>query len=194
MKKASINRKTSETNIKLSLNLEGKSSSQIDTQIPFLDHMLSLLAKHGGLDLKLKARGDLKIDEHHTTEDIGICLGQAVKKALGNKKNINRFGHAYAPMDESLVLVCVDISGRPYLIYNMFLEDKRIDKFYIGLIEDFFKAFVNNAQITLHINMVYGQNIHHIIEACFKALGLALSEAAGKSPRKRGIPSTKGRI
>jgi imidazoleglycerol-phosphate dehydratase len=164
----------------------------IDTSIPFLDHMLSLMSKHGLIDLKIKAKGDIDIDFHHTVEDVGIVLGKAVKQALGDMKGISRYGQASVPMDESLASVCIDISGRPYLVYRVvFPKKSRLRSFDPDLIEDFFQAFVNNSNITLHVDSPYGRNTHHIIEAIFKALGRALKQAVTIDPRVKGVPSTK---
>ncbi|MEE8185821.1 MAG: imidazoleglycerol-phosphate dehydratase HisB, partial [Thermodesulfobacteriota bacterium] len=162
---------------------------------PFLDHMLSLFAKHGLSDLKIKAKGDVDVDYHHTVEDVGICLGEALNKALGDKKGIRRYGSIAVPMDEALSSVSLDISDRPYLVYKVnFPKKARIKNFDPDLIEDFLQAFVNRSGITLHINVPYGRNIHHMIEAIFKALGRALSDAVRLDPRIKGVMSTKGRL
>ena len=195
MRKASIKRKTKETDISLDLNLDGRGSYSINTSIPFLDHMLSLMCKHGLFDIKLKANGDVDIDDHHTVEDIGIVLGKALKQALGDMKGINRYGQASMPMDEALASVSIDISGRPYFVYKVeFPKKSKLKDFDPDLIEDFLQAFVNNSSITLHINALYGRNIHHIIEAIFKGLGRALREAVTINPKVKGIPSTKGKL
>ncbi|MDI6743793.1 MAG: imidazoleglycerol-phosphate dehydratase HisB [Thermodesulfovibrionales bacterium] len=195
MRKALIKRKTKETDISLDLNLDGRGSYSINTSIPFLDHMLSLMCKHGLFDMKLKAKGDIAIDDHHTVEDIGIVLGKAVKQAGGDMKGIARYGQASVPMDEALASVSIDISGRPYLVYKVeFPEKSKLKDFDPDLIEDFLQAFVSNSSITLHINALYGRNIHHIIEAVFKGLGRALREAVTINPRVKGIPSTKGKL
>ena len=195
MRKAMLKRKTKETNISLDLNLDGRGSYSINTCIPFLDHMLSLMCKHGFFDIKLKAKGDIDIDNHHTVEDIGIVLGKALKQALGDMKGINRYGQASVPMDEALASVSLDISGRPYFVYKVeFPKKSKLKDFDPDLIEDFLQAFVSNSSITLHINALYGRNIHHIIEAIFKGLGRALREAVSKDKRIKGIPSTKGRL
>ncbi|HBO84771.1 MAG: imidazoleglycerol-phosphate dehydratase [Deltaproteobacteria bacterium GWC2_42_11] len=194
-RKAKINRKTKETDISLELNLDGRGVYNIKTPIPFLDHMLSLFARHGLFDLKVKAKGDIDIDYHHTVEDTGICLGDAVKKALGNKKGIKRYGSAAVPMDEAIASVSIDISDRPYLAYKVILPKKaKIKDFDADLAEDFFQAFANRSGMTLHINVPYGRNIHHMIEAIFKAFGRALSEAASINPKIKGIMSTKGKL
>ena len=195
MRKALIERKTKETDIKLTLNLDGKGQYSINTSIPFLDHMLSLMCKHGIFDMKLKAKGDIEIDYHHTVEDIGIVFGKAVKQTLGDMKGISRFGQATVPMDEALASVSIDISGRPYLVYRIaFPKKSKIKNFDPDLIEDFLQAFVSNSGITLHVESPYGRNTHHIIEAIFKALGRALRNAVCIDPRIKGIPTTKGQL
>jgi imidazoleglycerol-phosphate dehydratase len=195
MRTAKIERKTKETDIKLTLNLDGKGLYSIDTSIPFLDHMLSLMCKHGIFDMKLKAKGDIEIDYHHTVEDIGIVLGKAVKQAIGNMKGISRFGQATVPMDEALASASIDISGRPYLVYKVaFPKKSKIKNFDPDLIEDFLQAFVSNSSITLHVESPYGRNTHHIIEAVFKSLGRALKNAVSIDPRIKGIPTTKGQL
>jgi len=194
-RKAQINRKTKETDIMLNLNLDGRGIYDIRTSIPFLDHMLSLFAKHGLFDLKIKARGDIEIDYHHTVEDIGICLGDAVKKALGAKAGIKRYGTAFVPMDEAIASVSMDISDRPYLVYKVAMPKKsKIKNFEADLIEDFLQAIVNRSSMTLHVSVPYGRNIHHIVEAIFKAFGRALREATTVDPRIKGVMSTKGRL
>jgi len=195
MRTAKVERKTKETDIKLYINLDGKGQYSIDTSIPFLDHMLSLMCKHGVFDIKLKAKGDIDIDYHHTVEDIGIVLGKALKQAIGNMKGISRFGQATVPMDEALASVSLDISGRPYLVYKVeFPKKSKIKNFDPDLIEDFLQAFVSNSSITLHVDSPYGRNTHHIIEAVFKALGRALKNAISIDPRIKGIPTTKGKL
>jgi len=195
MRKALIERKTKETDIKLTLNLDGKGQYSINTSIPFFDHMLSLMCKHGIFDMNLKAKGDIEIDFHHTVEDIGIVLGKALKQTLGDMKGISRFGQAMVPMDEALASVSIDISGRPYLVYRVFFPKKsKIKNFDPDLIEDFLQAFVSNSGITLHVESPYGRNTHHIIEAIFKALGKALRNAVYIDPRIKGIPTTKGQL
>ena len=195
MRKALIERKTKETDIKLTLNLDGKGQYSINTSIPFFDHMLSLMCKHGIFDMKLKAKGDIEIDYHHTVEDIGIVFGKAVKQALGDMKGISRFGQATVPMDEALASVSIDISGRPYLVYRVaFPKKSKIKNFDPDLIEDFLQAFVSNSGITLHVESPYGRNTHHIIEAVFKALGRALRNAVYIDPRIKGILTTKGQL
>lgn len=195
MRKASIKRKTKETDISMDLNLDGKGSYSIKTSIPFLDHMLSLMCKHGLFDIKLRAKGDIEIDYHHTVEDIGIVLGKAVKLALGDMKGITRYGQASVPMDEALAFVSLDISGRPYLVYKVeFSKKAKIKSFEPDLVEDFLQAFASNSGLTLHVNVPYGRNIHHIIEAIFKGIGRALREAVSIDRRMKGIPTTKGLI
>jgi len=195
MRTAKIDRKTKETDIKLTFNLDGKGKYSIDTSIPFLDHMLSLMCKHGIFDMKLKAKGDIDIDYHHTVEDVGIVLGKAVKQALGDMKGISRFGQAMVPMDEALASVSLDISGRPYLVYKVeFPKRGKLKNFDQDLIEDFLQAFVSNSGITLHVGSPYGRNTHHIIEAIFKALGRALRNAVSVDPRIKGLPTTKGKL
>ena len=192
MRTARVDRKTKETDIKIELNLDGEGKYNINTAIPFLDHMLSLTSKHGLFDLKIKAKGDIDIDDHHTVEDVGITLGKAVRQALGDMKGITRYGQAAVPMDEALAEVCLDISGRPYLIYRVeFPKRSKIKDFDPDLIEDFLQAFVSNTSITLHVQSHYGRNTHHIIEAIFKALGRALRQAVTIDPRVKGVPSTK---
>jgi len=192
MRTVKIERKTKETEIKLGINLDGTGEYLIDTSIPFLDHMLSLMSKHGLIDLKIKAKGDIDIDFHHTVEDVGIVLGKAVKQALGDMKGISRYGQASVPMDEALASVYIDISGRSYLVYRaVFPKKSRLRNFDPDLIEDFLQAFVSNSSITLHVDSPYGRNTHHIIEAIFKALGRALKQAVAIDPRVKGVPSTK---
>jgi imidazoleglycerol-phosphate dehydratase len=192
MRTAKVERKTKETDIRLSINLDGEGKYAIDTSIPFLDHMLSLMSKHGLLDMKIKAKGDIDIDFHHTVEDIGIVLGKAMKEALGNMQGITRYGQASVPMDEALAMVSIDISGRPYLLYKVEIPKKsKIKNFDPDLIEDFLQAFASNSSITLHVISPYGRNTHHIIEAIFKALGRALRQAVAIDPRVKGVPSTK---
>ncbi len=194
-RKSSIDRKTTETNIRLKYSIDGQGKGKVNTGVPFLDHMLSLFAKHGLFDLNIEATGDLEIDYHHTVEDIGIVLGQAITKAVGEKRGIRRYGSALLPMDETLASVALDISGRPYLVYNIPLPRRgKIREFDADLVEDFFQALVNNSGMTLHINLRYGRNIHHIFEAVFKAFGRALDEATTIDSRVSGVPSTKGRL
>jgi len=192
MRKAKIERKTKETDITVSINLDGNGTYAIHTSIPFLDHMLSLMSKHGLFNVKIKAKGDIDIDYHHTVEDLGIVLGKAVKQALGDMNGISRYGQASVPMDESLASVSLDISGRPYLVYKVeFPKKGRLRNFDPDLVEDFFQAFVSNSGITLHVSTPYGRNTHHIIEAVFKAFGRALRQSVAIDPRVKGVPSTK---
>ncbi len=195
MRTAKVERKTKETDIKVSVNLDGEGNYKIDTSIPFLDHMLSLMSKHSLFDMRIKAKGDVDIDFHHTVEDLGIVLGKAVKQALGSMEGISRYGRASVPMDEALALVSLDISGRPYLVYKVgFPRRSKLKNFDSDLIEDFLQAFVSSSSITLHVESPYGRNTHHIIEAIFKGLGKALREAVTLDPRVKGVPSTKKMI
>jgi imidazoleglycerol-phosphate dehydratase len=195
MRTAKVERKTKETDIKVAINLDGEGKYAIDTSMPFFNHMLSLMCKHGIFDMRLKAKGDIDIDYHHTVEDIGIVLGKAVKQALGNMKGISRYAQASVPMDESLASVSLDISGRPYLVYKVeFPKRSKIKDFETDLIEDFLQAFVSHSGITLHISVPYGRNTHHMIEALFKAIGRALKSAITLDPRIKGVPTTKGEL
>lgn len=190
---AEIERNTLETQIKVRVNLDGSGKSSFDTGLPFLDHMLEQVARHGMIDLEVVAKGDLHIDAHHTVEDIGITVGQAMSKALGDKKGICRYGHSYVPLDEALSRVVVDFSGRPCLVYGIEFPRARIGDFDVDLFKEFFHGLVNHAQITLHIDNLKGINAHHIAETVFKALGRALRMAAAPDPRMAGVtPSTKG--
>jgi len=192
MRKGKIKRKTRETNISVEMELDGVGRGEIDTKIPFMDHMLNLLARHGLFDLKISGQGDREVDDHHLVEDLGICLGTAVKKALGDKEGIARYGAALAPMDESLASVALDISGRPCLVYHAGLGEARIGAFDPSLLREFFKAFSDHGGITLHINVLYGKNNHHMAEAVFKAFALALRSAVQLDERIQGVMSTKG--
>ncbi len=191
---ANITRSTSETNVSATLNLDGSGASSIDTGVQFLDHMLTLFSKHGVFDLDISCKGDLGIDAHHSVEDIGICLGLALEKALGDKKGIVRFAHSYFPMDETLVRVAVDLSGRPYLVYKIKVKRERVGELESDLIEEFWKAVVTHARLNFHVELLYGRNTHHIFEALFKAAARALSLATRVDPRVQGVPSTKGVI
>lgn len=191
---ASIERITKETQIKLSLNLDGSGEAKICTSVAFLDHMLNLFARHGLFDLEVTAVGDTDIDFHHTVEDIGIVLGQAFKEALGGKAGIRRYGQASVPMDETLASVAADLSGRPFLVYNVRLPKVKIGDFDVELAKEFFQAFVNSCALNLHVNVMYGENVHHIIEACFKAAARALDQATQLDPRIEGVMSTKGKL
>jgi imidazoleglycerol-phosphate dehydratase len=189
---AHIERVTNETRIRLELNVDGGGKGTICTSVPFLDHMLNLFARHGLFDLTVEASGDIDIDFHHTVEDIGIVLGEAFKQALGDKKGIRRYGQATVPMDETLASVSIDISGRPYLVYHVTLPKVKIGDFDVELAREFFQAFVNHCGLNLHINVMYGDNVHHIIEACFKAVARAMDVATQLDPRVEGVMSTKG--
>lgn len=191
---AEIERKTKETEISLKLNLDGHGRHSIHTGIPFFDHMLSLLAYHGAIDLSIKAKGDIGVDSHHTVEDIGICLGEAIRKAIGDEKGIQRYGFAMIPMDETLGSVVLDLSMRPCLVFNMKLRRSKIGNFDLELVEEFFRALCNHARFTLHINLLYGRNSHHMVEAIFKGFGRALRQAISIDERLSGIPSTKGML
>jgi imidazoleglycerol-phosphate dehydratase len=193
-RQARIERSTRETQIVLQLNLDGTGLSTVETGIPFFTHMLEAWARHGLMDLSVDAKGDLEVDLHHTVEDVGICLGKAFKEALGDKKGIVRYGASFLPMDEALLHAAVDISGRPYLVFNVPVERTRISNFDLDLLKDFFRAFAFNAEITLHVTMHYGENLHHIAEAVFKAVGRALAEATRLNPRVAGVLSTKGSL
>ncbi len=193
-RRATITRATKETNIRVDWALDGTGLSRIKTPIPFLDHMLDLLGRHGFFDLTVQAKGDTHIDYHHTVEDVGIVLGDALKQALGDKKGIRRYGFASVPLDETLAQVTVDLSGRPYLVYNAKLPNRRIKEFDLYLFEDFFQAFVTHGAFNLHVNVLYGRNPHHIVEATFKALAKALDQATGLDGRVKGVLSTKGKL
>ena len=193
MRIAKVNRKTKETSIEAEINLDGTGIYKIDTGIGFLNHMLEQLSKHSLVDINLKAKGDLHIDLHHTTEDSGIVIGEAFAKALGDKKGIKRYAHAYIPMDETLSRVSLDISNRPYLIWNVKLKVEKLGEMDTELFKEWFQAFSQSAGITLHIENIYGDNSHHIIESCFKGLAIALRLALEKDARAEdSLPSTKG--
>ena len=195
MRKAEIQRDTRETQIRVVLDLDGHGESKLDSGIPFLDHMLDQLARHGGLDLEVKAKGDLQIDAHHTVEDIGITLGMATAKALGNKAGIRRYGHAYVPLDEALSRAVVDFSGRPGLEYHVKFTRARVGEFDVDLTHEFFQGFVNHAHATVHIDNLRGDNAHHQCETIFKAFARALRMAVEPDARAVGvIPSTKGSL
>ncbi len=189
-----VERKTRETDITIRLNLDGEGKTAIDTGIPFFDHMLELFGCHGLFDLEVRARGDLKVDFHHTVEDLGLCLGQSLLEALGDKKGISRYGSATVPMDEALAGVAVDLGGRSYLVYNPKIRRIKIGDFNVGLFRDFFRAFTAEGRFALHVNVSYGDDVHHVIEAVFKGLGRALRAAAEFDLRVKGVPSTKGRL
>ncbi len=195
MRKSKIKRKTKETNISVEVNIDGKGKYKISTGIGFLDHMLEQLSKHSLIDIFLKAKGDLKVDDHHTTEDTGIALGEAISKALGNKESIRRYGTSYIPMDDTLTRVSLDLSNRPYLVWKVNLENKQVGKMDSELFKEWFQAFSQSTGLSLHIENMYGDNNHHIIETCFKGLARSLREAISIDPREKGkIPSTKGKL
>jgi len=191
-RKAEISRKTKETDISLRLDLDGSGNPSIRTAIPFFDHMLTLLSHHSGIDLFVKAKGDIGVDAHHTVEDVGICLGEGIRKALGEMKGIQRYGASLLPMDETLVSVALDLSMRPFLVFHVKLKRLRVGNFDLELVEEFFKALSNHARMTLHINFSYGRNSHHIVEAVFKGVGRALRQAVSLDDRFSQVPSTKG--
>jgi imidazoleglycerol-phosphate dehydratase len=193
-RKAQIDRNTTETKIRLNLNLDGKGEYDIETGVPFFDHMLAQIARHGFLSLKIRAIGDLEVDAHHTVEDVGICFGEAFKSALGNKRGVRRYGRGTMPMHEALAAVVVDFSGRPYLVFNVELPKAKIGDFDVELVEEFFVAFCNHAGANIHVNLAYGENLHHIVEAIFKALGRALDEASQVDPRIEDVLSSKGKL
>jgi len=195
-RKAAVPRQTKETDITVSLDLDGKGDYRVNTSIPFVDHMLSLMAKHGHLELQVKAKGDTEVDYHHLIEDLGIVLGECIKKALGDKERIRRYGEAVTPMDESLAQTVIDLSGRPYLVYNVKFPrgNSRIQDIPVSLFEDFFRALSNGAGMNLHINLYYGRDAHHILEAIFKGFGRALRMACEIHPKAKGVPSTKGTL
>ncbi|EHL78599.1 MULTISPECIES: imidazoleglycerol-phosphate dehydratase HisB [Bacillus] len=189
---AEISRKTNETDIQLAFDIDGEGRADLDTNVPFLTHMLDLFTKHGQFNLTVKAKGDIEIDDHHTTEDIGICLGSALREALGDKKGIKRYGNAFVPMDEALAQVVVDLSNRPHFEMRGELPSSRVGTFDTELVHEFLWKFALEARMNLHVILHYGANTHHMIEAVFKALGRALDEATMLDPRVKGIPSTKG--
>ncbi len=191
---ATIDRKTRETEIHLRLELDGRGESDIATPVPFFDHMLTHVARHGFFDLEVRASGDIEIDAHHTVEDLGICLGEAFRKALGDKEGIRRFGRGTMPMHEALASVILDFSGRPFLVYNVDMPKAKVGEFDTELVEEFFVAFCNHSGANVHVNLAYGDNLHHIIEAIFKAFGRALDEATQFDPRVEGVLSTKGKL
>ena len=189
-----IDRKTNETDIRLSVALDGTGISEVQTGLGFLDHMLQLFARHALIDLRVTAKGDLHVDPHHTTEDIGICLGDAIAKALGDKSGIARYGHVLLPMDETLMRVAIDLSGRSFLVYRAPCPTSRVGDFDTELLEDFWQAFASNLKCNLHIVLDYGRNSHHICEAAFKGVARALRMSMELDPRSMGIPSTKGTL
>ena len=195
LRQAEIQRKTNETEISVFLDIDGSGNSNIDTGVPFLDHMLHQISSHGLFDLNIKAIGDIEIDDHHTNEDVGIALGKAFSKSLGDRKGINRFGHFLAPLDEALIQITLDCSGRPHLSYNLKIQSSKIGSYDTELVREFFIAFVNNSGITLHINQIQGVNAHHIVEATFKAFSRAMRMATEIDERRsETIPSSKGML
>ncbi len=193
-RKASVDRRTRETQVHVELELDGAGKSSVKTGVGFLDHMLDLLAKHGRLNLTIEAKGDTQVDDHHTVEDVGIALGQALDKALGDRTGIMRFGHAAVPMDEALADVALDLSGRGLLVFNARFEQEKIGSYDVTLTHEFLQALAANGRMTLHVNAPYGQDGHHLTEAMFKALARALAEAVTVDPRQKGVPSTKGTL
>lgn len=193
-RKAKASRKTKETEITVNLDLDGSGSAEIQTGMPFFNHMLEIFTRHGLFDLEIKAQGDIEVDYHHTVEDVGLVLGQAFKEGLGDKQGIARFGDASVPLDETLAQVVVDLSGRPFLSYNVKIRPGRVGDFDTDLPHEFFQAFANQLGMNLHINVVQGENPHHIIEACFKALARAMEKATRFNPRIKGVLSTKGSL
>ena len=195
MREGKITRSTKETEVAVAVNLDGSGRAEIATGIGFLDHMLDLLARHSRIDLAVKAKGDLHIDQHHTTEDVGIVLGQTVKKALGDMRGITRYADVHVPMDETLTRVAIDISGRPVLVFRVQFPRDKIGEFDVDLVREFFQAFATNAGVTLHVETLYGDNSHHVAESCFKGLARALRAAVALDPAAEGeIPSTKGSL
>lgn len=195
MRKASVKRTTKETDVAVAVDLDGSGAASVATGIGFLDHMLDLLARHSRIDLDIKAKGDLHVDQHHTTEDVGIALGQAIKKALGDMKGITRYADVHVPMDETLTRVALDISGRPFLVFNVEFVRAKIGAFDTALVQEWFQAFAVNAALTLHVATLYGSNDHHIAESCFKGLARALRTAVAIDPRAaHEVPSTKGTL
>ncbi|MDL1977665.1 MAG: imidazoleglycerol-phosphate dehydratase [Desulfobacterales bacterium C00003106] len=192
VRSAEIERKTNETDIRIRLNIDGKGEADIRTGVPFLDHMLILMTAHGFFDLAIRASGDTEVDDHHTVEDIGIVLGDSFKKAVCDKTGIKRYGRAVIPMDEALASVVIDLCDRPCLVYNLPMKQEKIGRFDVELVQEFFRGFTNHLGATIHINVMYGENMHHIIEAVFKALGRALDEATTLDPRIKKVLSTKG--
>jgi imidazoleglycerol-phosphate dehydratase len=193
-RKATVERRTKETQIHLELSIDGEGRYQVATGIPFLDHMLELFARHGFFDLVVRATGDLDVDYHHTVEDVGLCLGQAVRDALGEKAGIRRFGESSVPLDEALVTTVVDLSGRPFFVYDVKIKQAKIGAFDVELIHDFLLALTNQAGMNLHVRMASGRNPHHIVEATFKSLARALDQATQRDSRVRGVLSTKGTL
>ena len=191
---ATVTRGTAETDIRVTLNLDGRGRYEIETGVPFLNHMLEIFARHGFFDLSVSARGDVEVDDHHTVEDVGLCLGQGFREALGDKAGIRRFGEATVPLDEALVTTVVDLSGRPFFVYDVRIEQAKIGSFDVELIHDFLLAFTNQAALNLHVRMASGRNPHHVVEAVFKSLARALDFATQRDPRLSGVLSTKGSL
>ena len=194
MRTSTVERRTRETDIRLTVSLDGSGKTTLDTGIGFFDHMLDAFARFGLCDLNAVCRGDLQVDSHHTVEDVGICLGKAIREALGSREGIRRVGSAYLPMDEALAFAAIDISGRPYLVFEADFGSDRVGQFDTQLAEEFFRAVCVNAGLTVHLRVLYGKNDHHKLEALFKAFGLALRDAAATDPRVVGVPSTKGSL
>jgi imidazoleglycerol-phosphate dehydratase len=190
-RESSVERTTKETGIKLSLRLEGDGTSKIDTGVPFFDHMLTLFSRHGFFDLTILAKGDVEVDFHHTVEDVGICLGEAFRRALGDMKGIARYGHAVVPMIEALAAVTVDISARPHLVFRSPLRSEKVGSFDVELVEEFFRAFAQASGACVHVNVEYGSNAHHTVEAVFKAFGRAMCEGVRIDPRVKGVHTSK---
>jgi imidazoleglycerol-phosphate dehydratase len=191
---ASVARETKETNIGIELNLDGSGEHQIESPVPFFNHMLSAVARHGFFDLTVKATGDIEIDAHHTVEDLGIVLGEAFRQSLADKAGIRRFGRSTMPMHEALASVVIDFSGRPFLVFNADIPKGKVGEFDTELVEEFFTAFCNHSGANIHVNLAYGDNLHHMIEGIFKAFGRALDEATSIDPRIKGVMSTKGKL
>ena len=192
---SSVNRNTNETKIKVVVNLDGKGKHSITTGLPFFDHMIQQLSKHSLIDIDIKCKGDLEIDSHHTMEDVGWALGEAINEALGNKQGITRYSFSYLPMDECLTRCCIDISGRPWLVWNVFLPNVTIKDIETEIFREFFQAFSQSGELTLHIENIYGQNTHHIIESCFKSMAVSLRNAIKLDSRNLdSVPSTKGTL
>ena len=191
-RRAEMERKTAETQISIKLNLDGEGKCDIATGIGFLDHMLTLLAKHSFMDLTVRAKGDLEVDSHHTVEDIGIVLGEALREALGDKAGIHRYGNCFIPMDETLAQACLDFSGRPFLVFGAEIPKIKLGNYDTEMTEEFFRAVAMHCGLTLHIRVLYGSNVHHIIEAIFKAFARAVAQAAAVDPRVKGVMSSKG--
>jgi len=192
MRESQVERETKETSIKVSLRLQGDGTSRIETGVPFLDHMLTLFSRHGFFDLTILGKGDIEVDYHHLVEDVGISLGEAFRRALGDMKGIARYGHAVVPMIEALAAVTVDISARPHLVYRIPLKNEKVGKFDVELVEEFFRAFAQSSGTCVHVNAEYGSNAHHTVEAVFKAFGRAMSEATRLDPRVKGVHSSQG--